>query len=425
MTRKVRTLLFSSLYPSSIRPGHGIFVETRLRQLLGGAEVETKVVAPVPWFFSSNPRYGDYAQMAQIPKRENHNGVDVLHPRYGLLPKIGMSLAPFAMALAAIPAIRRLQREGFDFDLIDAHYFYPDGVAAALLAKWFGKPFVVTARGSDVNLISKYTVPRRLMRWAAGQAKASIAVSRALSEALAGIGAARSKLMVLRNGVDLENFHPVPQLAARAELGWPVAPTLISVGHLVENKGHHIAIELLENLPDFRLVIVGSGSEREVLEALALRLGVAQRVLFAGRVSQQNLSVYYSAADILILASSREGWPNVLLEAMACGTPVLATNVGGIPEVVTTPNVGRLTADRSAAGFLPLVHDLWANYPERRTVRRYAEGFGWQATTDAQLSIFRSIATGQPLASGDGMSATGGNPSPDAKDNSAELPKHA
>jgi teichuronic acid biosynthesis glycosyltransferase TuaC len=391
MPRKIKTLLFSTLYPSEVRPVHGIFVETRLRQLLGSGEVETKVVAPVPWFFSTNPRYGDYAQMAKIPARETHNGIDVLHPRYALLPKVGMSLAPFTMAFAAIPAIRRLQREGFDFDLIDAHYFYPDGVAAALLAKWFDKPFVVTARGSDVNLISTYAIPRKLMRWAAGRSKAAISVSSALSESLASMGVDRSKLMVLRNGVDLENFKPVLQARARGELGWPDAPTLISVGHLVENKGHHIAIELLAKLPEFRLVIVGAGPERGSLEKLALSLGVAQRVLFAGHIAQQHLSVYYSAANILILASSREGWPNVLLEAMACGTPVVATDVGGIPEVVTTPTEGRLTTDRSAAGFLPLVRDLWENFPDRAAVRQHAESCSWDGTTRAQLELFSKI----------------------------------
>ena len=399
MSCKVRTLLFSSLYPNSVMPGHGIFVETRLRQLLGNGDVETKVVAPVPWFFSTNPRFGDYAQSARVPKRETHNGIDILHPRYALLPKIGMNFAPFSMALGAIPAIRRLLRDGFNFDVIDAHYFYPDGVAAALLARWFGKPFVVTARGSDINLISRFAIPRRLICWAAGQAKASIAVSKALSEGLASLGAERSKLMVLRNGVDLELFHPVLQATARSELGWPDAPTLVSVGNLVTNKGHHLEIELIASLPGFRLVVVGTGPEREALGKLALRLGVEQRVLFAGRVAQDRLPVYYSAADALILASSREGWPNVLLEAMACGTPVVATSVGGIPEVVTNPEVGQLAADVSVASLLPLVMDLFENYPDRAAVRRYAEMFDWKTTSDAQLSVFRGISTGTSIFS--------------------------
>ena len=392
MSRNVRTLLFSTLYPSSVRPGHGIFVETRLRQLLNSGEIETKVVAPIPWFFSTNPRFGDYAQLARTPEREMHNGVDVLHPRYVLLPKVGMTLAPFTMALSAISPIRQLQREGFDFDLIDAHYYYPDGVAAALLAKWFDKPFTVTARGSDINLIARHTIPRALIRWAAGQATASISVSKALSDGLASIGVDRTKLMVLRNGVDLAHFYPVPQLNARRALSWRDEPTLLSVGNLVENKGHHIAIEMLTHLPEYRLAITGDGPEQAALKQHAQHLGVDQRVLFTGRIAQKDLPTYYSAADVLILASSREGWPNVLLESMACGTPVVASGIGGIPEVVAATVAGRLVSDRSAKAFSDAVRDLLLNCPPRDSVRQYASQFDWAETTQRQITLFTGLA---------------------------------
>ena len=121
MNRPVRTLLFSTLYPSSARPIHGIFVETRLRELLKTGAVQTRVVAPVPWFPSTNPRFGEYACMARTPAREQRNGIDVLHPRYPLLPKVGMTIAPVLLALACIRPIQRLITDGFDFDVIDAH----------------------------------------------------------------------------------------------------------------------------------------------------------------------------------------------------------------------------------------------------------------------------------------------------------------
>ena len=140
MAADIRVLLFSSLYPSSARPLHGIFVETRLRELLQRGGVQARVVAPVPWFWSANSRHGRYAAFARTPRRETHNGIDVWHPRYATLPKVGMTIAPFLLALGALAALRDVQREGFDFDLIDAHYYYPDGVAAAMLAWWFGKP---------------------------------------------------------------------------------------------------------------------------------------------------------------------------------------------------------------------------------------------------------------------------------------------
>ena len=167
---KPKVLLFSTLYPSSVRPGHGIFVETRLRELLKAGGVEARVVAPIPWFPSTHERFGSYARIARTPAAEEWNGIAVLHPRYLLIPKLGMTSAPFAMAAASLGPLRRLIRQGFDFDVIDAHYYYPDGVAAALLAKWLGKSLAITARGTDLNLIPQHALPRRMIRWASTQA---------------------------------------------------------------------------------------------------------------------------------------------------------------------------------------------------------------------------------------------------------------
>ncbi len=391
----VRILTFSTLFPSSLRPGHGIFVETRLRELVSSGKVEARVVAPVPWFFSTHPRFGEYARMARIPRREHHNGFDVQHPRYFLPPKVGMNMAPFTLALGARPAIQTLLDEGYDFDVIDAHYYYPDGVAAALLARHFKKPFTVTARGSDINLIAGHAIPRRLMRWASTRAKASIGVSAALTQAMLQMGAPAPSLLTMPNGVDLDFFQIQAQKSVRAELGWPQEPTLLSVGNLVENKGHHIAIEALACLLQFRLVIAGEGPQRNALESLVHQTNMASRVRFLGRVDQGQLAKCYSAADILVLPSSREGWPNVLLESMACGTPVVATCVGGIPEIVTSSDAGRLLPERTAAAVVVAVSDLWQHLPNRTAVRSTAQKCGWQGTTDAQIALFNKIANEQ------------------------------
>ena len=339
MARKPKILTFSTLYPSSVRPMHGIFVETRLRELLSTGQIEAKVVSPIPWFFSRNPRWGTYALMASTPQQEIHNGIDVRHPRYALPPKVGMSIAPFAMALGAVPTIRRLVSEGYDFDLIDAHYYYPDGVAAALLAKWFRKPYVVTARGTDLNLIPEYYLPRRMIRWAATKARASIGVCSALVDVLRNWGIDPDHLHVMRNGVDLERFRPLPQAEMRHQLGVSGSPLLLSVGYLIERKGHDIAIDalakLLHTFPDARLLIVGEGPERKSLEQQAKKLGLENKVRFTGALPNAELARWYSAADALVLCSSREGWANVLLESMACGTPVISTNAGGLCDLQT------------------------------------------------------------------------------------------
>lgn len=390
----IRLLTFSSLYPNSITPNHGIFVETRLRELLKCGEVESRVVSPVPWFFSKNPRFGDYAKKAQIPHRESHNGIDVQHPRYIFPPKIGMNVAPVLMALGAVSAIRRLLDEGFDFDLIDAHYYYPDGVAAALLAKWFRKPYVVTARGTDLNLIPQYRLPRSMIQWAAQHAQASIGVCSALVDVLRDWGLEPNRLHVMRNGVDLARFSPLPQAAMRQELGLGGGPIFLSVGYLIERKGHHLAIDalarLLPSYPEARLVVIGDGEERQNLQRRVRESGIESNVLFTGTLPNIELPRWYSAADALILASSREGWANVLLESMACGTPVVATRIWGTPEVVANDIAGRLV-ERDAESIAAGIESLLRNYPERALVRNYAENFGWQATSEAQLALFKHI----------------------------------
>jgi teichuronic acid biosynthesis glycosyltransferase TuaC len=390
MPRPIKTLLFSTLFPSSVRPVHGIFVETRLRELLKAGDIETKVVAPVPWFPFSGKRFGEYGQFAATPYVEQRNGIEVFHPRYFLPPKIGMNIAPYTLARGAITTIKKLIRDGFDFDLIDAHYFYPDGVAASMVARQLNKPYVVTARGTDLNLIPEYPRPRRLILETAHHAVGSIGVCKALMDRLAELGADTAKLHVMRNGVDLERFYPIDRSEARQRLHFGNDERiLLSVGHLVERKGHHLAIEALNALPKSSiLVIAGNGPELASLKELAEARNLTKRVRLVGEVPNDQLKWWYSAADVLVLCSSREGWANVLLESMACGTPVVATNIWGTPEVVNSPNVGRLMHTRTSAALVECLNDLFSDPPSRKAVRQHAECFGWDATSKAQLNLF-------------------------------------
>ena len=385
----MKVLTFTTLYPNAARPAHGIFVETRLRQLLASGQVQSTVVAPVPWFPFTHSAFGGYAAQARAPRAETRSEIEVLHPRFPALPKIGMTLAPFLLYRAVLSLVERLRRER-GFDLIDAHYFYPDGVAAAMLGRRLGVPAIITARGTDVNLIAQYRMPRRLIRWAASQAGAVVAVSQALKDKLVSLGVERERIHVLRNGVDLELFHPEDRDALRAQLQLRV-PTLLSVGNLLGFKGHGIVIEALSLLPEYELVIAGAGPDRAAFEALARQCGVSGRVRFVGSLGQQDLRRYYCAADALVLASSREGWPNVLLEAMACGTPVIATDVGGVPEIVTSTDAGAVVKERSVPALARAVRELFARPRERAATRRFAEQFGWDATTKGQLQLFRQV----------------------------------
>ena len=391
-TRPISVLTFSTLYPNREMPYLGIFVESRLRGLLRSGEAASMVVAPVPWFPFDKPMFGRYGAFARVPREELRHGIPVLHPRYPLLPKLGMSSAPFLMYAGLRKALAEILRARFGFDLIDAHYVYPDGVAAVLLGRSLGKPVVITARGTDINLISHYRLAKRWIRWAAQRADGIVAVSDALRDRLIELGVPGSRIVVLRNGVDLELFAPRDRGAARRELSLnPSGPVLASVGWLIPRKGHDLAIRAAALLPEATLLIVGEGPEDAALRRLAQRTGVASRVHFLGSMPRMRLTDVYNAADVLVLASTREGLPNVLLEALACGTPVVATAVWGTPEIVTTPSAGRLVEEQSPEALARAIRDLLADPPARAAVRAHAERFDWEPTTAGQIRLFRSI----------------------------------
>jgi teichuronic acid biosynthesis glycosyltransferase TuaC len=387
--RPIRVITFSTLYPNSEHPNHGVFVENRLRHLVATGEVATRIIAPVGWVPLDVPLLGRHAANANVPFGESRFGLSILHPRFLIIPKIGMPLAPSLLYAGALRTLRRLQVEQ-EFDLIDAHYFYPDGVAAVMLGRALSKPVVITARGTDLNLIPQYRLPRRMIQAAIRRAAHMIAVSQALKDALLSLGAAPEAVTVLRNGVDLRAFHPGGREEARHRLNLS-GPTLISVGHLIERKAHDLVVAAMGMLPQCTLLVIGEGPEKSALEAQVAGLGLANRVRIVGAVPHERLRDYYVAADALVLASSREGWPNVLLEAMACGTPTVASNIWGNPEVVATPEAGRLMAERSAAGVADAVQQLFARLPDRAATRRYAERYGWDETSAGQISIFDHV----------------------------------
>jgi teichuronic acid biosynthesis glycosyltransferase TuaC len=387
----IRLLTFSTLFPHEARPNHGIFVENRLRHLLASGEATSTVLAPVPWFPSRSARFGDWALNARAPAAETRHGIEIRHPRFPVIPKIGMSAAPWLLYRAMVPEVARLLAEGHRFDAIDAHYVYPDGVAATWLGRRFGLPVVITARGTDVNLIPQYTVPRRLIQGAIRDASALVAVSASLKRVLVELGAPEDKVTVLRNGVETDLFKPsADRNAVRAGLGLR-GPTLISVGGLIERKGHHRTIEAMIQLPGFELIIAGEGPERDRLAALIAAHGLGDRVRLLGPLPHTDLPALYGAADASVLASSREGWANVLLESMACGTPVVAANIWGNPEVVQAPAAGVIYEPNTPDGIVAGVRRLFSNLPHRTATRTYAEAFSWDDTTAGQLALFRRV----------------------------------
>ena len=366
-------------------------MENRLRHLVETGEINATVVAPVPWFPVKAGRYGIYAQ---VPDRETRHGISIHHPRYPVIPKIGMNVAPTLLYRATRKLVRDLV-EKHQINLIDAHYFYPDGIAATRIAQDLNLPVTVTARGTDLNLIPEYAKPRQQIIHAAQNADALITVCDALQTPLVEMGIDPKRITTLRNGVDTSLFQPLPRDEARQKFGL-TRRTLVSVGGLVERKGHHLTIEAMKALPDTDLLIAGEGEERSALEQQIKTEGLSDRVRLLGQVPHADLPSLYSAVDASVLASSREGWANVLLESMACGTPVLATDIWGTGEVVAAPEAGLLIRDRSADAISAAVERLFSALPDRSATRAYAEQFTWEPTTQGQLTLFRQLIDSRP-----------------------------
>lgn len=386
-------LLVSSLYPNNIDPKHGIFIETRLKHLLNNfPDIKVTVIAPTPWFPFSSKIFGEYAKFSGVASQETIKEINVYHPKYLVIPKIGMYITPFFMALAIKRRIKKLYKKGYKFDVIDGHYFYPDGVAIAKVAKSLKIPFTCTARGSDIHQIPQYPIAKKMIQRVFRQADHLMAVCNALKVEMIKLGADVEKTTSLRNGVDLTLFkfaNEDQQSAMKEQLGIK-GRLILSVGRLIELKGHHLVIMAIKQHDNVIFAIAGDGPDQKKLKQLAVELGIEKRILFLGPLLQPSLSNWYQAADLSVLASSREGWANVLLESMASGTPVVATNVWGTPEIVADADAGVLV-ERTVEDINKGINQLLTHPLNRQNTRKYAEKFDWQSTSQGQYDIFKRI----------------------------------
>lgn len=365
-----RIVAFTSLFPSLAFPNHGLFVQERLLRVAAATGFELEVVCPVP-VVPAPVCFGDYRRFAAMPEQEDVGGIRVLHPRYFHLPGLSTRAHARRVARAALPVVR--ERTTGVRAVIDAHYVYPDGVAALTIARELGVPCFVTARGSDINVLGRQPSIAAQMRAAAGTAAGLFAVSAPLCERFAAI--AGRPVELARNGVDLELFRPGDRAAARRSLGLPESAAVVAtIGRLVAAKGFHLVARALHDLPaSVHMVVVGDGPQRDELLALA----PVGRCHLLGALPRERVAEVLRASDVVALPSEREGWPNVVTEALASGVPVVATPVGSVPSMLAAPHVGSLVrADavaiaRELERFLSMPRD-----PER--IRAFASRFSWR-----------------------------------------------
>ena len=390
----MKVLVFTSLYPNNIWPNHGVFIKERMTRFARLDECEVKIIAPVPYFpaLKINWRW----QFSQVARCELRDGIEVYHPRYFLTPKVGMVFYGWMMLLSVLSTVKKVQKD-FKFDLIDAHFVYPDGFAAVLLGWLFRKPVVVSARGSDINLYAKFPLIRSLLQFTLRRADKVISVCLALKDAMVELGVPAEKINVVPNGVDVQKFYRLHKEAARKALGMPEdARIIISVGNLIPRKGFDLLIRAIKILrgnlgvENLCLIIVGEGPFRKELESLISVLKLKDTVRLAGAVLHHDLYLWYSAADLSCLTSSREGWPNVLLESLACGTPVVAANTWGVPEIITSDQIGLLTERNEEAIADTLLCALRKQW-QTENLLEYANNHTWDRTALAVLRVFRAL----------------------------------
>ena len=338
----MRILTYTRLYPNAKMPEHGIFVARRVEAMArqGGHQIE--VVAPVPYYPKFLPASGEWNALKLVPEVEERDGLNVYHPRYFNPPKIGMAKYGAWMAQGSYDLLYRLRKSDFQFEVIDAHFVYPDGYAAVKLGQRLKRPVIVTARGSDLtrNKNLPHIVP--LLQEVLRGAAQLIAVSEELRDNFLELGATPDKIHVIPNGVDTSFFTPMTREAARRALHLKADDCgLVAVARLDRNKGQWLILEALKKIGldelknrRIKVALVGQGESRAELEKIAQAAGLGDIVHFAGQQNPEKIRIWYNAANVNILASSREGSPNVVLEALACGTPVIASLAGNNATII-------------------------------------------------------------------------------------------
>lgn len=372
----LRVLTLSSLFPDATRPNFGVFVERQAMGLAAHSDVEVTVVAPIglpPWPLRRLERF---ASLAALPVQESWNGIEVHRPRFTTLPGTSGRFHPALLTDALRPVLRNLE-----FDVIDASFFYPDGPAAVALGREFGVPVSVKARGADIHHWGSAPATRQQVIAAGCDADGMLAVSAALKNSMIRMGMPEERIAVHYTGVDLDRFAPGDRIAAKRALRVR-GPLVLSVGALIPRKGHDLVIEAIALLPDVTLMIAGEGGERDALVALAKRLAVSDRVRLLGSVPHAELPALFAAADVMALASASEGLANAWVEALASGTPIVISDVGGARELVDRPAAGQIV-ERSRKGMAGGIATLLMAPPPTTAVRAAAERFTWEANTAA------------------------------------------
>ena len=382
----MRVLAITKIFPNAAEPLSAPFNRQQFAALAERCELE--VLATIPWFPGAGlmSRWSSAGKLAQVPSRETIAGMSVRHPRTLFVPRLAHGAWGPLYAASIAPVAARYRGK---VDVVLGSWAYPDGFAAVIAAQLIGVPCVVKLHGSDINVIAKLPGPRRLTSWALSRAAKVVAVSRALADEVVAMGVPRGNVAIVMNGVDAELFQPRDRADARRQLGLAPGPLALYVGNLKEEKG---VVDLARawakvhaEVPTAQLVVVGGGPAKTAIEQLAV-----PAMTLVGPQPLPQIPTWLAAADLLVLPSHNEGTPNVVLEALACGRRVVASSVGGIPDLITSPALGTLVPARDPDTLAKaLVDALRTPYDPHEVARLGARG-GWAASAAALHDVLAS-----------------------------------
>jgi len=393
---KIKVLAISYLFPNEVHPTHGIFVFNRLEAL--SKYVDITVINPIPWspLHEFLPRY---SALKSIPRKTKLGNLVIYHPRFFSIPKFFKGLEATTYKFAVNKVLTQTLKKT-SFDIVDLHWTYPDLPAGSYLAKQIKKPFLVTLRGMEAFYQGEGKLRENYIKVNLIKADRIVALSEELKNTSILLGADPSRHCVIRNGVDTQLFSYINQSEARARLFLPQDKKIIvTVGSLIKRKGFDLIIEALPELlkknPGLQVHIIGTegpeGDFRQSLYKQIQTLSLEKNVIFQGLVKNDVLPIWYNAADVFCLASRGEGSPNVLTEAISCGCPAVATDVGAVKEIMMSePNIGECVPSEDHKAIARALARVLSAYYDREKNAEVFSQYNWDWCAQKVLEVYKT-----------------------------------
>lgn len=373
---RMKLLVLTNLFPNAEERTRGIFIYQQLKAL--NRKHDIKVICPVAWH--------PFKHSIKTHKSE-FGGIPVIYVRYFYTPKVLRSLYGLFLTISIINHFRKTEK--VRYDKIYAFWAYPDGFAAWALSRLYKIPLIISLRGSDINVLTLYPLLRWQIRYILNKCEHVFAVSRELKEKTVAIGVLYNKITVIPNGVDNSIFYPSSKESARKIINCPLKElVLLYVGGLKDIKGVMILMEAIRIIAtaggsEMTLYLVGEGPLRASIERFAEINNLKSWVKCVGGVRHERIAVWMNAADRFVLPSYHEGCPNVLLEALACNLPVVATNVGAVPDIVADFNAAVLVPPGDPAAMARAIQESFDKRWDLSAFETIKQKYTWDAVVDS------------------------------------------